>query len=82
MKHLLNQIFSSGKFNTGFTIFAAILLVVLVYPLIITDPPLEIIGQGTFFEPGIYVNVYDSIGSTHYTLNLDDAEAKRALPAD
>lgn len=77
MKHLLNQIFSSGKFNTGFTIFVAILLVVLVYPLINRDSPLEIIGQGTFFEPGIYVNVYDSIESTHYTLNLDDAEAKR-----
>jgi peptide/nickel transport system permease protein len=54
-----------------------ILLIVLVYPLVITDPPLAIIGQGTFFEPGIYVSVYDSIGSKPYTLNLDDAAAKR-----
>ena len=77
MKHLLNQIFQSGKFVAGFSIFAAILLVVLVYPLIIPDPPLEIIGQGTFFEPGIYVNVYDSIDAPHYTLNLDEAEARR-----
>ena len=28
---------------------------------------MEIIGQGTFFEPGIYVSVYDSIGSPLYT---------------
>jgi len=77
MKHTIQQVFHSGKFVVGFSIFVAILLTVIVYPLIITDPPLEIIGQGTFFEPGIYVNVYDSIGSPHYTLNLDDAAAKR-----
>jgi peptide/nickel transport system permease protein len=61
----------------GFSIFMAILLIVIVYPLIITYDPLQIIGQGTFFPPGIYVNVYDSIGSTTYVLNLDDAAAKR-----
>jgi peptide/nickel transport system permease protein len=77
MKHTFQQIFQSGKFVAGFAIFAAILLVVIIYPLIITDSPLAIIGQGTFFEPGIYVNVYDSIGSPHYTINLDDAAAKR-----
>jgi peptide/nickel transport system permease protein len=77
MKHTIQQVFHSGKFVVGFSIFVAILLIVIVYPLIITYPPLEIIGQGTFFPPGIYVNVYDSIGSTGYTLNLDDAAAKR-----
>jgi peptide/nickel transport system permease protein len=77
MKHTIQQVFRSGKFIFGFSIFITILLIVIVYPLIITDPPLAIIGQGTFFEPGIYVNVYDSIGSTHYTLKLDDAAAKR-----
>lgn len=77
MKHTLQQVFRSGKFLFGFSIFMAILLIVVVYPLLITDPPLGIIGQGTFFEPGIYVNVYDSIGSPHYTLNLEDAAAKR-----
>ena len=77
MKHLFQQFFQSGKFVTGFSIFVAILLVVIVYPLIIPDPPLEIIGQGTFFEPGIYVNVYDSIGSPQYTLNLDKAAERR-----
>jgi peptide/nickel transport system permease protein len=77
MKHTLRQVFQSGKFVTGFVIFVAILLGVIIYPLIIPDPPLEIIGQGTFFEPGIYVNVYDSIGSPHYTLNLDVAAEQR-----
>jgi peptide/nickel transport system permease protein len=78
MKHTLRQVFHSGKFVVGFSIFVAILLVVFIYPLIVRYPPLEIIGQGTFFPPGIYVNVYDSIGSsTLYTLNLDDAAAKR-----
>ena len=77
MKHTLRQVFRSGKFVVGFSIFMALLLIVIVYPLIIKDAPLAIIGQGTFFEPGVYVNVYDSIGSPHYTLNLDNAAAKR-----
>lgn len=77
MKHILQQVFKSGKFIVGFSIFAVILLIVIVYPLIITDHPLAIIGQGTFFPPGIYVSVYDSIDSTPYILNLDDATAQR-----
>jgi peptide/nickel transport system permease protein len=77
MKHLFQQFFQSGKFVTGFSIFVAILLIVIIYPLIIPDPPLEIIAQGTFFEPGIYVNVYDSIGAPQYTLNLDNAAERR-----
>ncbi len=78
MKHTLRQVFHSGKFVVGFFIFMVILLIVIVYPLIVRNPPLEMIGQGTFFPPGIYVSVFDSIGSTtHYTLNLDDAAAKR-----
>lgn len=54
-----------------------ILLLVIVYPLFVPDEPLTIIGQGTFFEPGIYVNVYDSINAKWYTLMLDDAAEKR-----
>jgi peptide/nickel transport system permease protein len=77
MKHTIQQVFRSGKFVFGFSIFVAILLIVIVYPLIITGPPLAIISQGTFFEPGIYVNVYDSIGSQPYILHLDDAAANR-----
>ena len=77
MKHTLQQIFRSPRFVFGFSIFMGILLIVTVYPLIITNHPLAIIGQGTFFEPGIYVSVYDSVGSKPYTLHLDDAAAKR-----
>ncbi|MCA9983543.1 MAG: ABC transporter permease [Anaerolineales bacterium] len=77
MKHLLQQVFQSGKFVTGFVIFVGILLIVIIYPLFVPNPPLEIIGQGTFFEPGIYVNVYDSLSSPTYTLNLDEAAARR-----
>jgi len=78
MKHTLQQVFRSGKFVIGFSIFIALLLIVFIYPLIIKDSPLAIIGQGTFFPPGIYVSAYDSINSpTTYTLNLDNASAKR-----
>jgi len=77
MNYTLKQIFRSPRFVFGFSIFAAILLIVIFYPLIIKEPPLRIIGQGTFFEPGIYVNVYDSIGTKPVTLNLNDAAAKR-----
>jgi peptide/nickel transport system permease protein len=77
MLHTFRQAFKSGKFVTGFAIFATIVLVVLIYPLIIRDQPLQIIGQGTFFEPGIYVNVYDSIGAPQYTLNLNGADTRR-----
>ncbi len=78
MKHTIRQIFHSGKFVVGFSILAAILLIVIVYPLIITDAPLAIIAQGTFFPPGIYASTFDSINSpTTYILNLDNAAAKR-----
>jgi peptide/nickel transport system permease protein len=77
MKNTFQQVFRSGKFLVGFVIFMAVLLMVIFYPLIITAKPLAIISQGTFFPPGIYVNVYDSIGSTQYTLLLDNAAAKR-----
>ena len=78
MKHTFQQVFHSPNFVIGFAIFMALLLLVLIYPLIITDPPLAIIAQGTFFPPGIYVSTYDTINSpTTYTLNLEDAAAKR-----
>lgn len=77
MKHTFQQIFRSPNFVIGFVILMSILLLVIVYPLFIPDAPLEIIGQGTFFPPGIYVSVYDSIDSTTYTLLLDDAVARR-----
>jgi peptide/nickel transport system permease protein len=78
MKHTIEQVFRSGKFVVGFCIFIAMLLIVLVYPLIIKNAPLEIIGQGTFFPPGIYVSSYDTVFTPNtYTLNLPNAAARR-----
>ena len=78
MKHTLQQVFHSGKFVVGFTILMTILFIVFVYPLVVKDPPLQIIAQGTFFPPGIYVNTFDSVNApTTYTLNLNDADANR-----
>ncbi|MBN2149567.1 MAG: ABC transporter permease [Anaerolineales bacterium] len=78
MKHTLQQVFHSGKFVVGLSIFVAILLIVSIYPLLFPYDPLEIISQGTFLPPGIYVNVYDSVNvETTYILKLSDAAAKR-----
>jgi len=78
MKNTIRQVFRSSNFLIGFIIFMLLILTVVVYPLVVRYDPLEIIGQGTFFPPGIYVNTYDSITApTVYTLNLDEAAAKR-----
>jgi len=78
MKHTLQQVFRSGKFVVGFCILMTLLLIELLYPLFVKDAPLGIIGQGTFFPPGIYVSTYDSIHApVTYTLSLEDAAAKR-----
>ncbi len=77
MKHTIQQVFHSGKFVVGFSILMTILLIVFIYPLFIKDAPLTGIGQGTFFPPGIYVSVYDSIIAPKYTLMLEEAAAKR-----
>jgi peptide/nickel transport system permease protein len=77
MKNTLRQIFHSGKFVVGFSILMAILLLIILYPIFVGGDPLEIIGQGTFFPPGIYVSSYDTIGSPQYILNLSDAVANR-----
>jgi peptide/nickel transport system permease protein len=77
MKRTLKQVFRSGKFVVGFCILMFILLMVFIYPLLVRTPPLTIFSQGNFLPPGIYVSVYDSIGSPTYILNLDNAAAKR-----
>ena len=77
MKNTLRQLFRSGKFVVGFSIFAFIILTVILFPMFIKDPPLGIIGQGTFFPPGIYVSVYDSLSSPAYTLKLQGAAESR-----
>ena len=40
MKNTIKQIFHSGKFVTGFVIFLAILLTIIIYPLVVAKDPL------------------------------------------
>ncbi len=78
MKQTLRQVFRSGKFVGGFCLFADVLLVVILYPVFVPSPPLDVIGQGTFFPPGIYVNLYDAVRATpYYGLHTPDAAARR-----
>ncbi|HWR23072.1 MAG TPA: ABC transporter permease [Feifaniaceae bacterium] len=78
MKNTIRQIFRSPKFVVGFCIMMAMLLTVIIYPILIPDNPLAIIGQGTFFKPGTYVSTYDSLGTEQtYTFKLEDAAEKR-----
>ena len=63
MKHTLKQVFGSTRFVIGFAIFMFILLTVIIYPLFVRVDPLGIIGEGTFFPPGVYVSVFDSLDS-------------------
>ena len=48
MKNTIKQIFHSGKFVTGFVIFLAILLTIIIYPLVVAKDPLAMIGNGNF----------------------------------
>jgi len=77
MRYTLRQVFRSSKFVAGFSIFMIILLLVIIYPLIVPGDPLEMIGLGTFFKPGIYVSVYDGLNAELHTLKLSDAAQKR-----
>jgi peptide/nickel transport system permease protein len=63
MKHTIIEVFRSPKFLVGFSIFMFMLLVVIIYPCLLPVIPCKLLALGTFFEPGIYVNVYDSVNS-------------------
>jgi peptide/nickel transport system permease protein len=77
MKNTIRQVFHSPKFVVGFTIFALILSTLMIYPVINPGDPLQMIGLGSFFKPGTYVSVYDSIDTTASTMKLPDAENNR-----
>jgi peptide/nickel transport system permease protein len=74
---MLQQVFQSTNFIIGFVIFVVLLLMAIIYPLFVTADPLGIIGQGTFFPPGIYVSSFDSINTDSYILRLEEAASKR-----
>lgn len=78
MKNTLRQVFHSPKFVIGLVLFMVVLLMVIIYPIVVPDNPLQMIGLGTFFKPGTYVSTYDSLNTQRvYTLKMDDAAAKR-----
>jgi peptide/nickel transport system permease protein len=78
VRNTLKNIFKDGKFRLGFGILVFLLLMIFFYPLFVKQAPLEIIGRGTFFPPGVYVSNLDSInGAPIYSLTLKDAVAKR-----
>lgn len=77
MRKTLSQVFHSPRFLIGFIILMLILLTVIIFPFIFKGNPLESIGLGSFFKPGTYVSVYDTISAPVYTLKLSDAETKR-----
>ncbi len=72
MKNTIKQIFHSGKFVTGFVIFLAILLTIIIYPLVVAKDPLAMIGNGNFFKPGTYLSIQDTVNSGKtYKMNVD-----------
>ena len=77
MKNTLRQVFHSPKFVIGFVILGLVLSTLWIYPLIFPGNPLEMIGLGTFFKPGTYVSVYDSVSTDMRTLKLEGADKNR-----
>lgn len=71
MKNTLRNIFHSAKFVTGFVLFVAILLFIIIGPFIVGRDPMTMYGQGNFFKPGTYISVKDAVQATEYTLRVD-----------
>lgn len=70
MKSQLKQVFHDKKFLLGFIIFITILFVTIVYPILVSYDPLEMVG-GLFYKPGNYVSITDVVESKSYKLNID-----------
>ena len=70
MRSRLKQVFHDKKFLLGFIIFILILLTTIIYPLLVTYNPLEMVG-GLFYKPGTYVSITDAVESKNYQLNVD-----------
>ena len=78
MKNQMRQMARSPKFMIGFCLMLFIILFILLYPVFNPGNPMEMIGLGTFFKPGTYVSVHDSLNVQRtYTLRLADAEMNR-----
>lgn len=70
MLNTVKQVFRSPKFLVGFFLFIAVLLTCIIYPLIITDDPLAMVGNGNFYAPGTYVNQEDVIYASGELMNI------------
>ncbi len=79
MKNTIKQVFRSGKFLAGFSIFVLILLICFIYPLIVTYDPLEMVGNGNFYKPGTYISQQEAVLDSGYTMNMDASEGKLEL---
>ncbi len=77
MKNTIRQVFHSPKFVVGFTIFSLIILTLIIYPIISPGNPLQMVSKGTFFKPGIYISVYDSVNTEAGTIELPGDDEKR-----
>ncbi|MCR5790992.1 MAG: ABC transporter permease [Lachnospiraceae bacterium] len=79
MKNTIKQVFHSGKFLVGFYIFLFVLLLCIIYPLIVTYDPLEMVGSGNFYKPGTYISQQEAALDDGYIMNMDASEGKLAL---
>ena len=77
MKNTLRQVFHSPKFVIGFSLLAATLLFLFIYPLFVKGNPLQMIGLNSFSKPGTYVSVYDSLNTEVTTMKLPNADTNR-----
>ncbi len=78
MKNTLRNVLHSPRFMTGFIIYMAMLLIVIIYPLVNPGNPLEQIGKDSFLSPGTYFSVYDANNTDTVTISLPDAAVNRA----
>ena len=76
MKNILKQLTKSSQFKIGFIILFFTLLIVILYPLIVSTNQLEMIGKGIFYKPGTYICAVDTVKQSiskdkSYVLNID-----------
>lgn len=71
MKQTIKNVFRTPKFLVGFVIMVLLLATMVIYPLVITADPLEMVGESSFMPPGTYINAQDSVNSADYLLKRD-----------
>ena len=76
MKNILKQLTKSSQFKIGFIILFFTILIVIIYPLIVSTSQLEMIGKGIFYKPGTYICAVDTVKQSmskdkSYVLNID-----------